>query len=95
MSAEFETEGAIRAAGSIGSPVVRSTIDFATLIGILGAFSLIATAIYLGGSPGAFVDLKAILIVIGGTLGVTTACFSLKDMGGCSGSYSDGHAFGP
>ncbi len=82
MASEFETQGAIRAAGSIGSPVVRSTIDFATLIGILGAFSLIATAIFLGGSPGAFLDLPAILIVIGGTLGVTTACFSLKDMGG-------------
>jgi len=65
----------------ITAPKTRSALDYATIIGIPGAFALIATAIFLGGSPGAFLNLPSIFIVLGGTAGVTTACFSLKDMG--------------
>ena len=61
-------------------PRSRYSVDLATLLGILGSVMLIITAIILGGTPGAFIDLPAILIVIGGTFGVTTACFSLQDM---------------
>jgi chemotaxis protein MotA len=42
---------------------------------------LVVAAIYLGGSPGAFVNAPSIFIVIGGTAGVTTACYSLRDIG--------------
>lgn len=59
----------------------RSTFDFATIVGLLAGFGLVATAIILGGSPSSFVDLRSILIVIGGTLAVTTICFSFREMG--------------
>ncbi|WP_425403970.1 motility protein A [Hwanghaeella sp.] len=58
----------------------RSAVDLATVLGILAAVILVATAIVLGGSPGSFVDGPAVLIVFGGTFGVTTACFSVADM---------------
>lgn len=65
----------------IRTPSVRPIIDIATLFGIVGAFALIAAAIVLGGSPFAFVDLPSIFIVLGGTFGVTTACYSFRDIG--------------
>ncbi len=79
MATDAET-GATGGIGHIQAPVARATIDIATIIGITGAFALIVTAIVLGGSPGAFLDLPSVFIVIGGTLGVTTASFSLTDM---------------
>lgn len=63
-------------------PATRGSVDIATIFGILGAAILIGTAIVLGGSPGSFVDYPSVLIVIGGTFGVVTACFSLRDMAG-------------
>jgi chemotaxis protein MotA len=59
---------------------VRSSMDMATVAGLLCAFVFIATAIVLGGTPGSFINPPAILIVIGGTLAVTTACFSIEEM---------------
>jgi chemotaxis protein MotA len=56
------------------------TIDAATLCGVSGAFLVIGAAMVLGGSPGAFVDLPAILIVVGGTFLVTTVSFSLTEV---------------
>ena len=35
----------------------------------------------LGGSPYAFIDLPSICIVIGGTFGITVACYSFRDVG--------------
>ena len=65
------------------APDVESPgLDLATLLGVLGAFAIIAAAMVLGGSPRSFVDLPAILIVFGGTLLVTTASFSLTEMRG-------------
>ena len=52
-------------------------MDLATLIGLLGAFATVATAIFLGGSAGAFIDVKSILIVFMGTMLVTMMKFSL------------------
>jgi len=40
--------------------------DMATIVGLGGAFVLIAAAIALGGAWSAFVDLRAVLIVLGG-----------------------------
>jgi len=58
----------------------RRSLDPATLVGLAGAFALVAAAMVLGGTPRAFLDLPAILIVIGGTLLVTTISFSLGDV---------------
>ena len=57
-----------------------TTFDFATVFGLIAAAGLIIIAIVLGGSPGAFIDTRSVLIVIGGTLAVTTVCFSFEEM---------------
>ncbi len=56
------------------------TIDIATLLGVFGAFLVIGLAMVLGGSPGSFVDVPAILIVVGGTFLVTTVSFTLDEV---------------
>lgn len=58
----------------------RSALDFATLLGVAAAFSLIGAAVYLGGSPGSFVDIPALLIVLGGTFAVTTISYSFAEV---------------
>ena len=68
----------------VRAPSVRSIVDIATLFGILGAFTLIITAIVLGGSPYAFIDIPSVCIVIGGTFGITVACYSFRDVGTAS-----------
>ena len=47
-------------------------MDLATLLGLIAALALIGIAIALNGSPLAFVDLPATLLVILGTAAVTT-----------------------
>jgi chemotaxis protein MotA len=46
-------------------------MDFATIVGLLLANGLILTAIFLGGSIVAYVDLPSFLIVVGGTAAAT------------------------
>ncbi len=58
----------------------RPSIDFATLFGVLGAFALIVTAMILGGSLASFVDVPAMLIVLGGTFFVTAVSYSLSEI---------------
>lgn len=82
MATEAQTGG--DAGRPLTQPSSRSSVDLATIFGILGALALIGVAIYLGGSAGAFIDIPSVLIVIGGTFGVTTACFSFRDMGGAA-----------
>lgn len=67
-------------AGGDGIGNGKTTIDAATVIGIIIAFALVIVAIVLGGSPGSFFNPPSVLIVLGGTLGITTACFSLNEM---------------
>ncbi|MBN7768720.1 flagellar motor protein PomA [Marinobacter daepoensis] len=52
-------------------------MDFATLIGLVGAILLIASAIILGVSPDVFINPPSLLIVVGGSLLVVLAKFSL------------------
>ncbi len=59
---------------------VRTKIDAATVIGISCGFAMIVAAIVLGGSPESFINPPSVLIVIGGTFAITTACFSLADI---------------
>lgn len=74
------TESQSSAERSVSPGRARSSLDMATVIGGLVALGLVITAIIIGGSPESFVDGPAMLIVFGGTFGVTTACFSLRDM---------------
>lgn len=55
-------------------------IDFATLLGAVGAFTVIALAMAIGGSPEAFIDVPSLLIVFGGTFLVTTISFSFGEI---------------
>ena len=51
-------------------------MDFATLIGLVGAIMLIASAVILGVSPEVFINPASLLIVVGGSLLVVLAKFS-------------------
>ncbi|MDA0997737.1 MAG: MotA/TolQ/ExbB proton channel family protein [Proteobacteria bacterium] len=56
------------------------SIDLATSVGLLAGFAMIAAAIMLGGNPDSFINIPSILIVIGGTIAVTTVCYSVGEM---------------
>src|SRR3546814_4626002 len=56
----------------IQAPRIGTTVDFATLLGVGGAFVMIAGAMMLSGQAAAFLDVPSILIVVGGTFLVTT-----------------------
>ncbi len=64
----------------LGSGVADPT----TMLGVFFAFALVVAAIIIGGNPYGFLDLKSFLIVVCGTLAVTTASFSFHEMGQCS-----------
>ena len=68
------------AQASLDAPRRAANIDFATLIGVSGAFTLIALAMIIGGSSGSFVDLPALLIVGAGSFLVTTISFSFDEV---------------
>jgi chemotaxis protein MotA len=55
-------------------------VDFATLLGLFGAFTVIGLAMFLGGSPDSFIDLPAILIVGVGSFLVTAISFTWHEM---------------
>ncbi len=58
----------------------RASLDLATLLGALGGFAMIVTAMAVGGSPESFVDLPAMLIVVGGTFLVTTISYTFREV---------------
>jgi chemotaxis protein MotA len=57
----------------------KTSFDIATVAGLAIGFALIIAAIVLGGSPGAFIDIPSVLIVIGGTAAITAVCFALGE----------------
>lgn len=59
---------------------VSNGSDFTTVFGILICFGLIVAAIFMGKNPAGFIDIPSILIVVLGTIAVTIACFSGKDI---------------
>ena len=81
MATISETGKDLRRGLGTSPETAAPTIDAATLIGVSGAFLVIGAAMVLGGSPESFVDLPAILIVVGGTFLVTTVSFSLAEVG--------------
>lgn len=52
-------------------------MDLATLLGFLGAFGVVAAAVFFGGSATVFFNVPSILIVLGGTFLVVLMKFSL------------------
>ena len=52
-------------------------MDLATLLGLIGGLGIIVAAIFMGGSVGTFVNAPSLLIVVGGTFGVTLSQISL------------------
>ena len=54
-------------------------MDLATLIGLLAAFGVIMTAVFVGGSIDLFFNVSGILIVVGGTVGATLVKFPLSN----------------
>ena len=66
-------------------PRLGPTVDFATLLGVGGAFAMIAGAMMLSGQAASFLDIPSILIVIAGTFLVTTVSFSLNEIGQAQG----------
>ena len=60
-------------------PPAGRVFDLATVVGLIGAISLIATAIVLGGTPTAFINFQSFLIVVGGTVCITTMCHSISE----------------
>jgi len=67
-------------------------MDIATLIGIALAFGALGVSVLLeGGGFGGFVNVPAIVLVIGGTLGATVLSFPMKQMVGPPGVMK--HAF--
>lgn len=58
-------------------------MDLATLLGLLGAFGIIGTAMTLSGGVGMFIDVPSVLIVFVGTIFVVLMKFSLGQFLGC------------
>ena len=59
----------------------RFGLDAATLLGLMGAVGVVAVAIAGGAAPSAYLDMPAFVIVIGGTITVTSVSFSARDLG--------------
>ncbi|MCH9779859.1 MAG: MotA/TolQ/ExbB proton channel family protein, partial [Alphaproteobacteria bacterium] len=57
----------------------QNVIDGMTIIGISLALVLTIVSMFLSGVPGAYFDLRSVMIVFGGTVGVTIASFTLHD----------------
>ncbi len=84
--ADTQTTGAAgQPVAELKVPRLSPTIDLATLLGIGGAFAMIAGAMMLSGQAAAFLDVPSILIVVGGTFLVTTVSFSLAEVGQAQG----------
>jgi chemotaxis protein MotA len=63
---------------AIEPPIVK--IDFPTLFGLIIALSLIGAALVFGGSMGAFFNIPALFIVVGGTIAVTCISYRSDDL---------------
>ncbi len=78
MSLTRDSADSSRRGGRSARP--RGGLDVATLVGLAAAAVVIFVAMASGGSLRAFIDPPSLIIVVGGTLAVTTASFSLADV---------------
>ncbi|RJP31759.1 MAG: motility protein A [Candidatus Omnitrophota bacterium] len=60
-------------------------MDLSTVVGLVLAFGLVASAILVGGSFQAFIDAPSVLIVVGGSFACTLSNFPLKTVVGLGG----------
>ncbi len=60
-------------------------MDIATVVGIIAGFGLIFISIILGGSLDTFINVPAIVIVVGGTISATLINYPLSDLIGILG----------
>jgi len=57
-------------------------MDLATILGVICAFGLVCIAIFAGGGLQLFINVPALMIVVGGTLGATMISYPLRDVFG-------------
>jgi len=57
-------------------------MDIATVLGVVSAFGLVCIAIFMGGGIKLFINIPALMIVVGGTLGATMINYPLRDVFG-------------
>lgn len=57
-------------------------MDIATILGVISAFGLVILAILMGGGIQLFINIPALMIVVGGTLGATMINYPLRDVFG-------------
>ncbi len=57
-------------------------MDIATILGVISAFGLVCLAIFMGGGIKLFINVPALMIVVGGTLGATMINYPLRDVFG-------------
>jgi chemotaxis protein MotA len=55
-------------------------MDIATIIGIISAFTLVLSAIMFGGSLSMFIEVRSLMIVVGGTIGAAMINYPLPDI---------------
>jgi chemotaxis protein MotA len=55
-------------------------MDIATILGVISAFGLVLIAIFMGGGLKLFINIPALMIVVGGTLGATMINYPLKEV---------------
>ena len=60
-------------------------MDIATLIGIVAAFGLVVGSILMGSGLSLFINVPSLLIVVGGTMGVSLINYPLKEILGIAG----------
>jgi chemotaxis protein MotA len=72
--------GSIKGGRAKGGTPKSGGLDLATVLGLIGGFTLVAVAVVLGGSVTAFVDVPSILIVVGGTFAITSISFSWEEV---------------
>jgi chemotaxis protein MotA len=57
-------------------------MDIATVLGVISAFGLVFLAIFMGGGIQLFINLQALMIVVGGTMGATMINYPLNEVFG-------------
>ena len=62
-------------------------MDIATILGIIVSFGLVLVAIFMGSGLNVFINVPALMIVVGGTLGVTMINYPLKEVLGVFGIF--------
>ena len=55
-------------------------MDIATIVGVIAAFGLVVGSILMGGAITLFINVPALMVVVGGTIGATLINYPLGDV---------------